>query len=499
MRRSATSRLLDAASAAVTPVVKALLPEHGTEDQAEDDFPRLREESMDREPLSPKSPSGQLPGDAARFDTASYTPHAGLDYNDGLGGDDEIVTGHDKMEPGRLPAKVFRLATMLLVLLWAIGLMLPFGVFREFMTKPMMATIAVEDEVGDDMSEQVEAVLGTSPDGLPELIPVAVKKDLPWFDKGDVIATSWPHQSGFNPQSLSSSPSGREIVIADDIGVYVGHVETISLAGKATSSVTFQRVPPCPVLEGQHVQDISVTCLPDSQPCKVVVLHAEGSHIAECPLPTFQHAGFLTHTNSAATPATGSDSEEWQISTSWLHDDRTLPKTSETIKALATDSDCVNAEHGSGFQAESVGCVVVGTSEGRIVQLRGAFENAHRLVPERAMQQRTEALTRGSLHAFLGYVMVLRHNTKTVQAFDSNRGTSVGEWHLPKEPEWLTIGGGGGKLFLLAKVNGTLELHQFPLPTKLEDKSSKAASAQTSKGSDALQGPSLTDALSSLR
>lgn len=53
------------------------------------------------------------------------------------------------------------------------------------------------------------------------------------------------------------------------------------------------------------------------------------------------------------------------------------------------NSDCMMGA----FSASDVGCVVAGTSEGRVVELRESHIKAHALVPERAMEQRHEAPT----------------------------------------------------------------------------------------------------------
>eukprot|EP00440_Ansanella_granifera_P032523 gb/GFBE01035287.1/.p1 GENE.gb/GFBE01035287.1/~~gb/GFBE01035287.1/.p1 ORF type:complete len:1123 (+),score=215.77 gb/GFBE01035287.1/:1-3369(+) len=521
MRRSENSGILDAARSAVTPVVKAIMPEHEEDDEesAEEDptqYPAMRHaESMD---LGAPSPSGELGGSTARFDAASYTPHPDLGLESRLGDKEEVVSGHDKMDPGRLPAKVFRMATMLMVFLWAVGLMLPFGVFREFMTTPLMVEEEVEGAEGGE--EKEIAVMGTAPDGLPELIPEIVVEDFPTLPEGDLIAVDWPYHSGFVPRSLSSDPSGTRLVVANDIGVYVGQIREIEdpafevglsakqalaserrLRGGQKQSLRsvgfakFHRVPPCNALEGQAIQDISVACEPeDLSRCRVVVLHAKGHHLAECPLGDLNDDSEGYRARMAALPMT--EPLEWKIAENWLH--RSAGRKKEYVQALATNSDCVDTDSGEmgAFRAESVGCVVVGTSEGRLVQLRGAYADPQRLVPERAMEQRKEGISRGSLHVLPnGFVLVLRHESNTLQAFDSARGVSAGEWRLPDTADWLTVGGGGGSLYLLGFVNGThLQLHKIPVPEKLQRKKGSIPDEAESSSwieSPQMEGPSL--------
>ena len=228
---------------------------------------------------------------------------------------DDIVTGHDTMHPGKLPAKIFRLGTLLLVAGWAVGVLMPFGSFREFVNKPLMQDVVVEEmgPNGREREERLRAVMGTSPDGLPELMPEYVSRaDLPSLPEGSLLDVDWPMHTGFVPRALSSDPTGTMFVVADDLGVYAGRLArgTASIADvagaassagsamavaarglleaspqKVSGSVRFQHVPPCSALEGQALKDVSVVCGGDMfDDCRVVVLHARGRRLAECPL-----------------------------------------------------------------------------------------------------------------------------------------------------------------------------------------------------------------------
>lgn len=507
VRRATSGNFIEAARVAVTPVVKALLPEHEEDEEGDADMENFAEyaklrhaESYD---LENPNPSGEMPGSAAKFDTLSYTPHRHPD--DGLEGHMNIVSGHGSVDPGRLPAKIFRLATMLMVLLWALGLFLPFSVFREFMTRPLM----VEVEEGGE-----EAIVGTNPDGLPELIRIA--KDVPWLPSGHLIQATWP--KNFLPRSLTCDPSGTKLVVADDLGVYFGHLMQMGMIpmeqrqslrrlvpALAAFSVQFKRVPPCMALEGQAIQDISVACETErSEDCRVVVLHQEGRHLAECPLSP-EGRKLQVAAMSVTEP---NQPNEWQISESWLNrhsakqqQQHSSPPPLEYVEAIAANSNCVDRGVGavSAFRAKRMGCVVAGTSQGRIVQLRGAADPGNNLVPERTIQKHSRAVTRGSLHILPnGYVLVLRHEQGTIQAFDENSGKSAGEWRLPKDRFWLCIAGGGGNLFVLGQntpdsANRTrLELHQFPVPDRL--KTPAVENSEPSQDVDELMDePSLTD------
>lgn len=352
--------------------------------------------------------------------------------------------------------------------------------------------------MGDD-GEEREAAIGAAPNGLPEIIILGSETDdLPSLAAGEIIGVDWPAHSGFEPRSLSSNPSGTQLVVADDLGVYAGRLVRVSLPPGTiqgqditeVSTIHFHRVPPCTALEGQALQDVAVACdLVTDSICRVVVLHSQGRHLSECPLPILDESELKNQ--KLITEKVWKEASEkvisWEISAQWLH----VLKNDENehVDALAVNSECLRGASYSenAFRAEPAGCVVVGTSAGRIVQLRGAHVDPQRLVPARAMQERQGAITRGSIQVTSqGFVLVLRRARKgpnTVQAFNSKSGRSVGEWRLPVEQglRWLTLGAGGHKIFALANRNGEqLELHEFPIPEELQRNSLQQVTSQNS-------------------
>ncbi|CAE8594688.1 unnamed protein product [Polarella glacialis] len=467
--------IVESARDAVTPLMNTLLePDDsgGQRGPAPGEYPTLRRADSIYLGAGP-NPSGEMSMTRATFDPGTYQPKDSSGFP-GLGDDEEIVSGHDSLQPGKVPAKIFRQATMLLIFLWAIGLALPFGVVREFMVKPLMEKIVVETEPGAG-HQQINVVVGTRPDGLPELIPVAMAVEaLPSLPEGQLISVNWPRNRGFVPRSLSSDPSGTQFAVADDLGVYGGRlVQSSQVTSDGTlplvGSVHLRRVPPCSALEGQALQDIGIACDLDAHDrCRIVVLHSEGRRLAECPLPMMSE-GSKSWDSEAMKKLLMRPPITWEISENWLHRHH---RKQETIQALAVNSECLRQDPGQAraFCAEPVGCVVVGTSYGRIVQLRGAQTDSRQLVPERSMEQRLHGVKPGSLDiSTSGYVLTLRHDTGTMQAFDSKSGTSVGEWRLPGNLQWLALGGGGNYMFLLGLRNDTsIELRRIPVPDKLK-------------------------------
>jgi len=379
----------------------------------------------------------------------------------GSAGEGDIVTGLDRISPGELPWSIFRTATLLIVGLWAVAMATPFGAFRELMTKPLLAEIHVE---GKGKGSVEHFAVGTDPSGLPEYIPEA-DDSVAELEEGELIKTTWPVHSGFTPRALSSAQHGKHIVVADDFGVYAGKLSDAmasgskSLRGGASpaAEVRFQHVPPCAALEGKALKDISVVCSEGTSPiCRVLVLHSNGRRLVECPL--FGEAG------ARLLSPEGRNNFTWAITSEWLHGHSRRP---EFVESVAVNDQCL----GGGFSPSKVGCIVVGTTSGRIVQLRAHLTNETRLVPERAVQQWSQAVEHGSLHLFPnGRVLALHKRTGSLKAFDTRKGKSVGRWRLPRSIEWMMLAGEGRNLFLLGRKQNNTEaqLFRFPAPKELQ-------------------------------
>jgi hypothetical protein len=436
----------------------------------------------------------------------------------------DLVTGHDKVDPGRLPAKVFRLSTMVLILLWIFSLSLPFGIFGDFMTKPLTAQIMVEGGGEDDERHEGAAGLGGETGSGASDGKVGEEHVRPrLLTGGEVIKVVWPTHSGFIPHGLSTDPTGMQLVVADDLGVYAGRLSWVvgdgneveapegvkmeaapaqaaegshetkterrkllgnavmpvreatpslrpvrseSLPGERVArqmlGVIFKHLPPCAALEGQALADIGVVCHgeQENEQCNVVVMHDWGRRLALCPLPL--HESKPTSVKAKEQLPTSKNHEHqfaWTISRGWLH-----LGAKEAVEAFAVNSACLGKDH----DELKAGCAVVGTTQGRVVQLRPALDDRQQLVPERAVQQSGFDVRRGGLHIFSnGLVAALRENI--LEAFSSELGTPVGKWLMPDGIHWQMVCGGGGSLFALGLRNGTRsELYRFPLPAELK-------------------------------
>jgi len=315
----------------------------------------------------------------------------------------------------------------------------------------------------------------------------------------------WPH-AGFIPSALSSDPSGTTLLVADDLGVYsanlkrktagsidddgvqvreLKNINTGGIVQQSDETPKFLRMPRCGALEGQALKDVGVLCEGGSpEVCHALVLHAHGNRLAMCPLSP-QRAGspkwlvnaFMKKPDPMKLQShNGTPSVTWGISTGWLHNNMEEERSDEYVESVAVNNQCVKAdtEDSNGeeidFRANKVGCFVVGTSEGRIVQLRRHVSDREMLVPERAVQQRLGSVGRGSLHVFHhGCILALQPGTSSLQAFDEDLHNVIGEWRLNEEIHWLTLCGGGDSLYVLGVKDTVAQLYRFPIPVELQE------------------------------
>jgi hypothetical protein len=402
----------------------------------------------------------------------------------------------------KMPWKVFRYGTLMLVSLWLFSPLMLYGVVgnvTEFGPKRISdlaghghTSFAEQEDPDGTFSGMMDSkYMGSDLEPSDEEF-----HSLPMLPAGEIVNVEWPRAwTTFTPRSLTCDEFGKYVVVSDDFSLYVGRL--VLLGGQAsiqaegpfeprdTSSKTksrslrgvgdqdisgsFSLVPHCTALEGQDLKDIGVVCS-DRERCRVLVLHTNGERLTECPLDV-SPSQLLNSTSTRSWPVV-KPINEWKIEGSWLDPNQ------ETVESLAVNDEC-GEEHVNGeeFDTDRVGCVVVGTSSGRVVQLRSHVSKDDQLVPEWAVQERLGKVGQGALHVFPGgYVMMLRPEIGLMQAYEVHKGSVLGQWRLPDTVEWQTLTGGGDWLFMLGKErhqksqegDGEFKMWRFPLPESLK-------------------------------
>jgi len=263
--------------------------------------------------------------------------------------------------------------------------------------------------------------------------------------------------------------------------------------------VSFSRAPPCTVFEGQLLKDIGVVCLRGTAECRVLVLHDNGHRISECPLHSLQKEESASsgirglrdtqHLNPAKSKVT--PIVTWKIAAQWLNAKHeqlvSMAVNKYNSHCLANASGAHSRSQGDSTSAHAFlpnapGCIVVGTTSGRIIGLRRHVTETRELVPEISMKHRHTAIVQGSLRiVFNGLILALRQKRKTLQALSIKSGRSLGEWRLPFGISWISLCGAGKNVFVLGRnqrgkvwsaFNGKerrVVLWRFPLPAEVLD------------------------------
>eukprot|EP00927_Polykrikos_kofoidii_P051318 TRINITY_DN45103_c0_g1_i1.p1 TRINITY_DN45103_c0_g1~~TRINITY_DN45103_c0_g1_i1.p1 ORF type:complete len:1075 (-),score=131.81 TRINITY_DN45103_c0_g1_i1:44-3268(-) len=380
------------------------------------------------------------------------------------------------LHPGRMPWRLFQAGTYMLAGLWALTLVLPLAI---------RSTFGAESEASfvSESKLLTDVLFG-----------------------GEIMKVSWPHYSSFSPRSLSESPSGMEIVVSDDFNIYsvrrdsddidvatpavkrlleaaVERPSSVALRGSAagqgstSASVVsgvsaFMRAPHCPALEGEGIVDAAVVCTKATRisglPCLVMILHSHGTKMSPCPLKGDPPVDLTGASNTSFSTKT------WTISQDWLHGD-----DAETISALAVSRFALEPGHTDSMCRK--GCIVVGTTSGRLVELRRSYAKTDELVPQRIVRQRPHTVAAGTLDIFQSsFIMTLLPEAGLLQAISLDLGVVSRQWSLPDHINWKAVCGGGERIYLLGvrkRPNATTakDLWLFPTPKSLRELAAELA------------------------
>jgi hypothetical protein len=323
-------------------------------------------------------------------------------------------------------------------------------------------------------------------DTLPAFFPETDNEELEVLPNLTSIEVEWPEHEGFFPRALSSDALGTQLVVADDFGLYHAKLDRFELdktqpeprsfldiAEKRTPAerlvAKFQPLQTCSSIEGQVLEDMTVSCISNSS-CSVFVLLSNGKHFVECPLHVFSDSAGGSKINEKEHK-TLEEGVRWTISQEWLATGH--PK--EQVDAIAVNSHCLHNSKSKAIDVENltanvIGCVIVGTTGGRILQLRRHTAEHRVLVPARTIYRQQRAVAHGGLNSLKnGMVVALSQKQgkkpASLLALNPQEGSVSGTWRLPTDTTWLTFSGGGDSLFALGiREAYEPELFKFPKP-----------------------------------
>jgi hypothetical protein len=444
-------------------------------------------------------------------ENAQWKPQHPPSWNSPIPDDDSSVDCEQESniagDDDKVPWKLFRYATLLLVGTWGISPLMLYGIVggvSEFGPKRVAElgprTFAEQEDPDGTFSGAMDSRY-TSFDLEPS---TEEYHSLPMLPMGQPVNVRWPQHATFDPRSLALDGSGKHIVVTDEFNIYHGKlaenenglgIEVVEplvehprlLRGSASTEVpdSFTRAPHCTALEGQALKDVGVLCSADDasvEHCRALVLHSNGRRLSECPLRAYAPSPETVPIVSGEGPQTPNrllsaiepivtPIYDWKISSKWIDPDH------ESVESLAVNDECGDqiATRKHEFDPDEGGCVVVGTSSGRVVQLRRHVSRDDQLVPEWAVQERLGKVGQGSLHVYPGgYVVMLRPEIGLMQAFEIHQGALLGQWRLPSTVKWRSLAGGGEWLLILGQevkeeqVDNDIKVWRFDLPSTLK-------------------------------
>lgn len=287
----------------------------------------------------------------------------------------------------------------------------------------------------------------------------------------ELVQLAWPHPNVM-ATSLTCDSEGLHFVVTDGVLMYAGDLSSAdSVAGmlrvpapehQSRPVLEFDEAP-CDALMGEGLQDVAISCAgrggdaaaagggENVSNCEAWVLHRNGRRVASCPLPGFEEAP---------------DSAGYDISDTWLEQFRAKRALGggEQRPAGADHGPHGRIEKGATIAAGSQcggpdkNCLLLGTTRGRVVELRQHAKAGAGLVPRQVLEDGRggslgAAADGGSntvRHFNDRYLGVLRDGGKTMAVLDgSNGGYAVGHFSLPKTV--TSFCSGGGHLYFLGQ------------------------------------------------
>jgi len=272
----------------------------------------------------------------------------------------------------------------------------------------------------------------------------------------ELVQASWP-EFGSRPRGLACDASGHHFLVLDGLVMFAGELE-VSQAKPSLHGIHWGEVH-CPELDGEGLQDVSVSCVRED--CEALVLHGHGGRVSTCQLAGGQTAALTFSAN---------------VSDAWLDRQRDVagmlpnrallgaPHTRvEKVVAIA-DASCDT----SPSQEERHACAILATTQGRIVQVHQS-RGQRTYWPQEAISNGEKSMTlgQGSVrlvdHQFLG---VLQHDGRSIGMLDRNSGDVAGRVTLPERSMASGFCIGGGFVYLLSG-GSDVQLWRFPLPSNL--------------------------------
>jgi hypothetical protein len=289
------------------------------------------------------------------------------------------------------------------------------------------------------------------------------------------VMLEWPH-FGARPNRVSCDATGQTLVLSDRIALFSATVEKVSANEGRGRLRAFPQVFSCPALLGEGLDDVALACKSSSESetsdCDLLALHRHGRQITACALKRSLEAsrsGFIS-TDTGGNTA--------QISHSWLENFHPSVDAAQGIARSQVEkplSVSVNPRCTDKAGSQKLLCTVVGTSEGRVVQL-GQRSNGNSLIPAEILHEEVtlapKAHSASSIRAVSArYLGVLYDSGHSIRILDMSKGGLIaGSINLGLKKSAASFCAGGGNFFVLTE-GSVPELWKVPIPSELLDAS----------------------------
>jgi len=403
----------------------------------------------------PERPIEQLGSYAEFFQAGTW-----LNSAEKLIDEDSIATGHEHEAPAVLPWQVFSSVMNLLCLAWFVA--------------AAMAVTDVLNVWGSTVatySPEQNQPSAQPPSSLLNFMTLSADTE-ERFSERVRLAVSWP-LGHVEPHGLACDEDGTRFVVSDGLTIFSAEMKVLNADPDVSESsallAKFSEVN-CPPVAGEGLQDVAVTCPDGAAGCEALVLHKSGKRMSACPVAETQTAEALGGYKAS-------------VSDAWLEELRVGRSSTDTAKdqphariekavTLASDSGC----KGTG-ESSWAGCVLLGTTRGRVVRLTKQPGRNGMLSPKQSLMERQASAENvdwkpGSVRSIGDkYFGVLSYNGSMLQIQQKADGQPAGRLSLDAAKASSFCAGGGHLYFMEQGPNP--QIWRLPLPQSLSPRHAK--------------------------
>eukprot|EP00441_Pelagodinium_beii_P047636 CAMPEP_0197623166 /NCGR_PEP_ID=MMETSP1338-20131121/3225_1 /TAXON_ID=43686 ORGANISM="Pelagodinium beii, Strain RCC1491" /NCGR_SAMPLE_ID=MMETSP1338 /ASSEMBLY_ACC=CAM_ASM_000754 /LENGTH=872 /DNA_ID=CAMNT_0043193047 /DNA_START=127 /DNA_END=2742 /DNA_ORIENTATION=+ len=325
--------------------------------------------------------------------------------------DEAVATGHEHEAPLILPWKTFSFAMNLYCLSW-----LAAAVYHALDAAHFFSEVATYSEEAEGSPQLLEIRPGVSMFAAMHQESFASKEDL---------MVTWAHRNVM-PHGLACDAAGTRFIASDGVSIFTAELERDAQEGRQRTLIANFKEVECPPVLGESLLDVAVACPLSGSSCEALVLHKYGNRMASCALG--ESANDLA-----------ADGYKADVSDAWLEEFRVGRGTEagqphariEKAVSLASDSGC----QGQG-DSNWAGCVLLGTTRGRVVRLASRTGRNGMLSPVQALLDREatsneEPWKPGTVRSFGDqHWGVLSHNGTAVRVWNKADGHRAGTLFL---------------------------------------------------------------------